>query len=117
MTITKEHIGRSELLAELEAERASIAWWSAPDNDAAEHRRELADALAGYRDPDYQRRMHGELTHHERARATIEDVEWMLYAGETASSMSCRLGLAPGTIAKRLARAGRHDLARHFYHH
>ena len=44
----------------------------------------------------------------------IEDVEWMLATGESLEMIAQRCGLKPGTLAKRLERAGRLDLSPRF---
>ena len=50
-----------------------------------------------------------------RKRDLIEDVEWILTADDPAIALR-RLGYdKPGSLAKRLLRAGRPDLARPFW--
>ena len=50
----------------------------------------------------------------ERLAALIEDLEWLLEEGSSHEEIANRLGFKPGTLARRLHRAGRHDLARPF---
>lgn len=51
--------------------------------------------------------------HHAAARAAfVEDVEWLLDAGEAPSAIAERLGRSLEAIQRRLYRAGRRDLAR-----
>ena len=45
----------------------------------------------------------------------VEEVEFLLDTGESPEQIARRLGRKPGTIARALGRAGRNDLARHFY--
>lgn len=106
---------RKQRLARLIAERnAPPTWWRTPDPDGLRHREELAVALAGWRDPDYERRTF-KPTPAEKTGAFIEDVEWMLRSGETAGGVCQRIDSTPAAIARRLDRAGRNDLARPFY--
>lgn len=55
---------------------------------------------------------------HERAQAAlaalVEDLEWMLGTGESPVMAAHRAGSTPGALARKLHRAGRHDLAVHF---
>lgn len=105
----------SSLAAVLTAERtAPPKWWHTPDPEAMQHRRDLAAAVAGWRDPEYRRRMYGEPTTAERTRAIVQDVEWMTRTGETPAGICARLGSRPAALARRLQRAGRPDLARQF---
>ena len=50
-----------------------------------------------------------------RTRGRIEDVEWLLSAGEAPERVAARLGLRPHTLARWLERHDRRDLARPFY--
>lgn len=50
----------------------------------------------------------------ERLAALIEDLEWLLEQGESHANIAERLGSSPTALARRLHRAGRHDLARPF---
>lgn len=49
--------------------------------------------------------------------AFLEDIEWMLGSGEHPDRIATRLHTTRNTIARRLLRTGRADLARHFHHH
>lgn len=55
--------------------------------------------------------MPGYLCRHE----LIEDVEWMLVCGEHPSRICARLGMSAAAVERRMYRAGRPDLARHFH--
>lgn len=52
---------------------------------------------------------------HEADTAFIEDITWMLDTGETTAGVVRRLGIHPATIARRLNRLGRRELAAMFY--
>jgi hypothetical protein len=48
----------------------------------------------------------------ERAAALLEDIEWLLESGEPPQAIAARLGYAkPASLARRLSRHGRADLA------
>ena len=51
---------------------------------------------------------------HARLAAMIEDVEWLLSDGVDPEQVAARVGSNVQAIARRLYRAGRHDLARPF---
>ena len=51
----------------------------------------------------------------QRRLDRIEDVEFLIGQGYEAQTVADRLGIAPGTLAKSLTRAGRNDLARPFW--
>ena len=44
----------------------------------------------------------------------LENVDWLLQAGESPHHIATRLGITPGGIARALTRAGRHDTAARF---
>lgn len=52
-----------------------------------------------------------------RSRTTgrIEDVEWLLAAGEAPNQIASRLGMKPHSLGRWLERHDRRDLARPFY--
>lgn len=50
----------------------------------------------------------------DAAANTVEDVEWMLKAREWPPRICERLDVEPASLARRLFRSGRPDLAAHF---
>lgn len=106
---------RATLIAALLAERNAVPkWWQTPDPAADQHREDLAFELSDWRDPDYELRKYAP-TQAEQADAFIEDVDWMLRSGESAARICQRVNSNRTAIARRLGRAGRHDLAQPFY--
>ena len=48
--------------------------------------------------------------------AIVEDVGWLLDAGEAPTAILTRLDTTAEALSRRLHRTGRHDLAAHFTH-
>lgn len=80
------------------------------DPDAERHAAELVQALHGYRAHTYRA-----YRAYRSRRAFLEDVEWLLDAGESPWEIAKRLGMDRRSVGKRLHRYGRDDLARGFY--
>lgn len=50
----------------------------------------------------------------EARAALVEDIEWLLDAGESPTAILTRIDTTAGALSRRLHRTGRHDLAAHF---
>lgn len=79
------------------------------DPEAAQHAEELRAALRGYRSHKYR-----QYRQYRARRAYVEDIEWLLEAGESTHQVAARLGVTRNAVARRLGRYGRHDLAARF---
>jgi hypothetical protein len=101
---------------QIAAERYDNSWWRAPrptgpqqDLAATRHRAELLDAVRGWRLP--KRWEPTPLSLDE----LITEIEHLTRAGESAERIAERLGYRPDSLATRLAREDRRDLARPFW--
>lgn len=106
---------RDELLATVTHERHNTRWWLTPDPHADEHRETLAAAIADWTDPITELANYRPTTEQRNANL-IEDIEWLVDAGESTSRIANRLGRSIGALRIACDRAGRRDLARRFDH-
>lgn len=106
------------MIDKLNAERQNLTWWRTSerpipvDPDAHLHRRQLLEALVGWRAPEREPRWRPTPYSTDEL---IEEVEFLFGGGEVASRVAERLGMSLDAIIQRMRRAGRNDLAAQFY--
>ena len=81
-----------------------------PDPNAAQHRRDLLDALVGFRFRYYEPLP----PRQSRTESRVEDLEFLLDSGAGQAEICSRLKVTPASLDRYLHRNNRSDLARWF---